>query len=91
LLPIFFSKDEEGLEEAFRIAGIIMAVGLLVYVFFKKRNLIFATSGGCIQIKAGNMTNDECYRFIEFTEHAINTMKSNVAVPAPVMHADLKN
>lgn len=82
LIPIFFSKDEDGLEEAFKAAGIIMLIGLLVYAFFKKRSLLFATSGGCIQVKAGNMSNDECYRFIEFTEHAINTMRSHVVAPA---------
>ncbi|HTD99729.1 MAG TPA: hypothetical protein VK668_10595 [Mucilaginibacter sp.] len=91
LLPVFFPKDEDGLEEAFRAAGIIMTVGLLVYAFFKKRSLIFATSGGYIQIKAGNMSNDECYRFIEFTEHAINTMRSHHAPAAPVLQTDLRH
>ncbi|MGZ3766141.1 MAG: PH domain-containing protein [Mucilaginibacter sp.] len=84
LIPIFFGKDEDGLEDAFRTAGIILTFGLFAYYFFQKRNLMFATSGGTIQIKAGNMSNEECYRFIEFTENAINVLKSNGI--NPVLH-----
>jgi hypothetical protein len=84
LLPMFFSSDQDGLEGAFRLAGGVMIFGLTAFYLFKRKKLVFATSGGSIQLKVGHMSNDECYRFIEFTEHAIHTMKSHSV--SPVMH-----
>ncbi|MEO6851281.1 MAG: hypothetical protein ABI203_12025 [Mucilaginibacter sp.] len=75
LLPLFFNSDQDGLDDAFRFAGGIMLTGIFTYVLIKRRNLLFGTSGGKIEIKAGHMSNDECYRFIEYTEHAINSTK----------------
>lgn len=84
LLPIFFAKDQDGLEDAFSTAGILLACAFGAYYFFQRRNLMFATSGGSIQIKAGHMTYEECYRFIEFTENAVNVLRSNGL--NPILH-----
>jgi hypothetical protein len=84
LLPLFFSRDEDGLEGAFKLAGGIFIIGIIAYSLIRTRYLLFSTSGGLIKIRANKMSNDECYRFIEFTEHAINAAKPHAA--SPVLH-----
>jgi len=79
LIPIFYNNDQDGLDDAFKLAGSIMVLGLFAYALIRKRHLLFATSGGRIDIKASHMSNDECYRFIEYTEHEINAAKSRDA------------
>src|SRR6202023_2004311 len=75
-LPFFFNKDEEGLEDALKLAAFIFVIAIAAYSIFQRRNLLFASPGGSIQVKATHMTYDECYRFIEFTEHAIHAVRS---------------
>ena len=75
MLPLFFNSDQDGLDDAFRFAGSIMLLGIFAYALIRRRNLMFGTSGGRIEIKAGHMSNDECYRFIEYTENEINSTK----------------
>jgi len=84
LFPLFFSRDEDGLETAFKLAGGVFIIGVLIYALFQKKTLLIASAGGSIQVNASRMSNDECYRFIEFTEHAINTSKTHVV--SHVMH-----
>ena len=80
-LPFFFNKDQEGLEDALKLAAFIFVVAIAIYVVFQRRNLLFASPGGSIQVKATRMTYDECYRFIEYTEHAIHAVRSQSASP----------
>ncbi len=84
-LPFFFNKDEEGLEDALKLAAFFFVVAIGVYIVFQRRSLLIASPGGSIQVKANHMKYDECYRFIEYTENAIYTMKMNSASP-PVVH-----
>jgi hypothetical protein len=78
-LPFFFNKDQDGLEDALKLAAFIFVVAIAVYAVFQRRNLLFASPGGNIQIKATHMTYDECFRFIEFTEHAIHAVRTHAA------------
>lgn len=81
LFPLFFDRDEDGLETAFKLAGGVFIIGVLIYALLQKRTLLIASSGGSIQVNASRMSNDECYRFIEFTEHAINSSKTHGVSP----------
>lgn len=84
-LPFFFNKDQEGLEDALKLAAFIFVLAIGAYILFQRRNLLISSPGGSIEVKANHMKYDECYRFIEYTENAIHTMKLNNA-QHPVVH-----
>jgi hypothetical protein len=83
-LPFFFNKDEEGLEDALKLAALIFVLAIAVYLVFQRRNLVIASAGGNIQVKATHIKYDECFRFIEYTENAIHNIKVNHASSAAV-------